>query len=151
MPCLWLQHNKSQIFLNVGIVDANTVVDLVGGNRPDIQNNMFTALLDTGAQVTAISKRAADKLGLRPIGKVPIQGVGGLSYHNNYFFQVAMVIPIGEQNAGKIELAVHIFHKPIEGVELNIAGDQFDVLLGMDIISNCSLAIEGNGTFSLSF
>ncbi len=151
MPCLWLQHNKSQIFLNVGIVDANTVADLAGGNRPDIQNNMFKALLDTGAQVTMISKRAAKQIGLRPIGKVSVQGVSGTNYHNNYLFQVAFVIPTGAQNAGEIELSVHIFYKPVEGAELSITGDQFDVLLGMDILSNCSLAIEGSGTFSLSF
>ena len=151
MPCLWLKHNNSQIFVKVGIIDASIIVDLAGEVPPNLQNHMFQALVDTGAQITMISKRAADKVGLRPIGMTSIIGVGGVREHRNYLFHVAFVLKRGEVSLGKMEVDIHMFGDVIEGAELSSESEDFDILLGMDVLSKCSLAIEGNGTFSLSF
>ena len=42
-------------------------------------------------------------------------------------------------------------YKKLEGIELKSPSKDFQLLLGMDIISIGSLKIEGNGTFSFSY
>ena len=42
-------------------------------------------------------------------------------------------------------------YRELEGIELKSPSKDFQVLLGMDIISIGSLKIEGNGTFSFSY
>lgn len=155
MPCLWLQHNNSQLFIRVGILDAANVAAMpAGGSIPVPQ--MFVALVDTGAQKTMISTNVANRLNLQPQGKIAIRGVGpNITYHNGYLFHVAFTIPISPLPqplvpGAQIQLAVFVFPSPIYGAELpNESG--FDVLLGMDVLSGGSLKIEGSGHFSFSF
>ena len=155
MPCIWLHHNKSQIFIDVAIIDANRLDDLFDDRapkkpvRPDV--HLFKALLDTGAQTTMVSKTVADRVGLKPLGKIPVVGVGGLSLHYNYLFHVAFVL-IEETPDGKEPIkSIYTLNNPIEGGEINLENAGFDVLLGMDVIATDSLAVEGGGTFSFSF
>ncbi len=112
---------------------------------------MFKALVDTGAQSTMISKNAAQKIGLKPIGRVPIMGVGGVSNHNNYLFQVGFVMQVADDETNQNIRQIHVLQGQIEGAEMVIEGAGFDVLLGMDVISTGSLAVEGSGTYSFSF
>lgn len=158
MPCVWLQHNKSQLFMNVTIIDATKVTDLLSSNngndapKAGQKPQMFKALVDTGAQSTMISKSAAKKIGLKPIGKVPIMGVGGVSNHNNYLFHVGFVMQVPDDGgANQNILQMHVLQAQIQGAEMDLVGAGFDVLLGMDVISTGSLAIEGSGTYSFSF
>ncbi len=153
MPCVWLQHNKSQLFINVAIIDANKIADLVGGVLEEqVQPpTMFKALVDTGAQGTMISANVAKTLSLRPIGKAQVMGVGGMSEHNNYLFNVGFTMSEPEIEPGVARITLHLIQTPIQGGELNLEGAGFDVLLGMDVLSTGSLAIEGIGTYSFSF
>lgn len=98
-----------------------------------------------------VSKSVAERVGLRPVGKVRILGVNGIEYHNNYLFQVAFVLADGAPGSTNPTVSVHVLDREISGAELNMEQADFDVLLGMDVLSNCSLAVEGGGTFSLSF
>ena len=157
MPCLWGTHNNSQVFLPVGIIDDATVKTTGAGRfgsaapRP----NMFHALIDTGAQATMISTNVVKTLNLTPIGKRAIQGVGhNVSYHNEYLFRVAFMIPVPTMGQigvpGARAMPAIYSSPPIHGAELTFTNAGFDVLLGMAIISAGSLKIEGNGTFSFS-
>lgn len=154
MPCLWLQHNNSQLFVSLGILDAIAAniaaTPPIGGQIASPR--MFLALVDTGAQRTMISNNVVNALGLPPQGKIPIQGVGHtVTYHNGYLFHVAFTLPIIVQ--GKPvpnQLAVFVHPSVIYGAELT-AVTGFDVLLGMDILSSGSLKVEGSGHFSFSF
>ncbi len=97
MPCLWGQHNNSQVFLTVGIIDSASVnvtgTGRFGASAPP--PNLFQALIDTGAQATMISTKVVTTLSLTPIGKRPIQGVGpNVTYHNEYLFRVAFLFPV---------------------------------------------------------
>jgi len=152
MPCIWGRHNRSQVFLNVAIIEDG-VTERVSRPAPGqrIRFHVFSALVDTGAQSTCISREAAERVGLIPIGKVPIRGVSGLSYHNNYLFRVGFAFGEAEAQNSLTSASLHIFDKTIQGAELNIAGGAFDVLLGMDIIGTGSLKIDGDGSFSFSF
>lgn len=154
MPCIWGRHNRSQIFLEVAVLPADLVSNIFANPSAGESANisMFRALIDTGAQTTCITKHAADTVGLKPIGRVPVIGVSGQKYHNNYLFHVAFVRVTQQlDDPATVQGNMHIFNKPIQGAELEFQGRDFDVLLGMDVIGFGSLAVEGNGTFSFSF
>jgi len=152
MPCIWGRHDGSQAILTVVVFDDG-ISDRVtaGGIGQPVTFHVFNALIDTGAQATCLTRRAAEKVGLLPIGKVPIMGVSGLQYHNNYLFKIGfgfgLVPNVSEVGAAQ----VHILDEIIEGAELSAGGAKFDVLLGMDIIGLGSLKIDGDGSFSFSF
>lgn len=157
MPCVWLPHNNKQLFINVAIV-APAVIDAVNQNKDPGRVEMFKALVDTGATSTCITKAVADKVGLVPIGKVPVHGVAGVSYHNNYLFHVGFTfqqpLPVGTEvdaKAPKPKWNAHFLADPIQGAELKIGGDAFQVLLGMDVIASGALVVNGNGSASFSF
>jgi hypothetical protein len=159
MPCVWGVHNRSQLFLDVGIIDAGTAANVTPGPyTPVVQHPpIFKALVDTGAEVTMISPDVAGTVGLNPIGQIPIQGVGHtMTYHNAYLFYVAFVVPLTHMGqpmsaGGAADTMIFMQPQPICGGEITSSGEHFDVLLGMDVISTGSLAVEGNGTFSFSF
>jgi hypothetical protein len=153
MPCLWLAHNNSQLFITVGIIDAATVSiapgTLLGAAIQPPRT--FVALVDTGAQKTMISANVVNALGLPPQGQIPVQGVGpNITYHNGYLFHVAFTLPLQVVAPGQMQVAVFIHPSVIYGAELSVPGG-FDVLLGMDILSSGSLKIEGSGHASFSF
>lgn len=117
---------------------------------------MFSALIDTGAQKTMISANVVSTVGLVPIGKIAVQGVGpSVAYHNAYAFHVAFIVAFTVPGqmvtpGAAVSTAVHFNLTPIHGAEIpSTLG--FDVLLGMDVLATGSLKIEGNGTFSFSF
>ncbi len=152
MPCIWGRHDRSQAFLTVGIFDDG-IFDQVsaGGTGHPMTIHVFNALIDTGAQSTCITRTVAEKVGLLPIGMVPITGVSGLQYHNNYLFKVGFAFGKVSSEQEIEEASVHIFERPVEGAELNVGSSKFDVLLGMDILGAGSLKIDGDGSFSFSF
>jgi hypothetical protein len=161
MAVIWGVHNNSDVFIDVGIIDAST-----GGLTPEpsglphIGNiaapQLFRALIDTGAQATMISPNVINTLGLSPVGKILISGVGPQAhYHNGYLFQVAFVIPVlppGQAPApgASIPALIHVNRNVIYGAEITSTGGRFDVLLGMDILSSGTLIVQGNGTYTWS-
>lgn len=149
MPCIWGGHDGSQAILTVVVFDDG-ISDRVAVDQP-LTMHVFNALIDTGAQATCITRTVAEKVGLLPIGKVPILGVSGLQFHNNYLFRIGFAfgrVPMPKE-VGSAH--VHIFDDIIEGAELSATGSKFDVLLGMDVIGSGSLKIDGDGSFSFSF
>jgi hypothetical protein len=154
MPCVWGRHNNSQIFLDVAVVDATSVaaVSLAGGTLA-APTTLFRALLDTGSQKTMISTSVVRAVGLSPIGKIPLQGIGpNVTYHEGYLFHVAFTFPSpAGLTPGSAQAHTFIYGIPIYGAELAVPAASFDVLLGMDIIGSGSLKVDGDGTFSFSF
>jgi hypothetical protein len=150
MPCIWGRHDRSQAFLNVAILDDALIARLAtaGDTGKPTSLPIFKALIDTGSQTTCISRDVALAIGINPLGKVPIRGVAGVSYHNYYLFKVGFPFG-GSGNDGSVT-SLHIASAPIEGVEMTVGG-AFDVLLGMDIIGLGSLKVDGDGSFSFSF
>lgn len=159
MPCIWGQHNGSQLFLPLAILPPS--VSGIAGGQPAPQSSIISnALIDTGATTTGISSRLAAQLQLQPVGKIPIHGVGGVQHHNSYLFLVGFpfVLPPGTpplpglplSAPGQAQGQIHIVGKVIHGCEFHGATN-FDVILGMDVISIGSLVVQGNHTFSFSF
>ena len=150
MPCIWGKHNKSQIYLKVAILPIDMADKLLSPDDEYSSDDLelFNALVDTGANTTCISPRVAEIVGLIPIGKTPVSGVAGIIDHNSYIFKIGF--RLGGDWSETNHKGVVIFNNEIHGPEINFDAN-VDVLLGMDIISTGSLALEGDGTFSFSF
>jgi Aspartyl protease len=157
MPIVWGAHNNSDIYINVGIIDASAI-NLAStapvSATPISPPSMFRALIDTGAQKTMISPNVISALNLPPLGKILISGVGpSAHYHNAYLFHVAFVMAIAgavPSSAGQVSAVINVLQTPIYGAEIPSTGGQFDVLLGMDVISGGQLVV-GNGVFSFAW
>jgi hypothetical protein len=160
MPCIWGQHNNSQLFCVVAVLPASAAT-VSAGTIYSGQVHACRALIDTGATTTCISKRLATILQLQPIGKVPVHGVAGIVHHNSYLFSIGFPFmlapgvppPPGIQaEPGTVTTQLHLLDKVLQGCEFDGgAAPRFDVLLGMDVISTGSLVVQGNATFSFSF
>lgn len=151
MPCIWGRHDRSQIFLNVTILDDLHLARLTESSTLGKTESLhvFRALVDTGSQTTCITRDVARALDLHPVGKIPIRGVAGISYHNYYLFNVGFPFS-GSGQSGDAITALHVASQSVEGVEMTVGGE-FDVLLGMDIIGLGSLKVDGDGSYSFSF
>ena len=121
--------------------------------------HLATALVDTGATTTCVSGAYAGRVGLQPVGKMAMHGVGGPVYHNSYLFHVGFpfAMPPGvlmpgspPPRPGEVQFQVHILAKVIHGAEFQ-APPAFEVLLGMDVLSTGTLVVQGDGSFSFSF
>ena len=158
MPVITGRHNNSDIFLDVGVIDA----DSIDVNNPDAHfaqiphPSMFKALLDTGAQKTMISPNVVTSLNLTPRGKILVSGVGPTAhYHNGYLFHVAFVAPMLQpgqvlQAGAHIQALINIQKDVIFGAEIPSTGGLFDVLLGMDVLSTGLLVVQ-HGQFSFAY
>lgn len=150
MPDIVGSHNGSQVLLKVAVlpVDDDSYDPDRFSRVPKF--HVLDALVDTGAQGTCITRRAAQRLGLTPIGFVPVQGVSGIQYHNNYLFQIGFA-DIQQDEIGFAKSEMHIFPQPIEGAEFDSGNADFDILLGMNVISIGDLTITKSGRFKFSF
>lgn len=85
------------------------------------------AVWDTGADTTIIRKSVAEALGLIPLVKSAISGIGGVVSSNVY--SIHLGLPSGE---AVLEL---------EAMELPDEQMEYDVIIGMDVIRECDFAI----------
>ena len=106
----------------------------------------FTALVDTGATRTCISQNVIDRVGLVRRGKIPVGNVRRTEEHHTYFFHVG-IWPEGDDG---LPAAVFGIGDEIMGID---GGDSrfYDVLLGMDVISQGALTLRLDKTFELAF
>ncbi len=153
MPDIVGLHNSRQVFTPVVLLPAERFEDSLDPqflSRP-ANLHVLNALIDTGATGTCITASAARKLGLEASGIVPVQGVGGASFHNAYVFKVGFV------DLRKNELGIvsgpqfHLVDREISGVEFDCGSADFEVLLGMDVLSLGTLTVVGSGKFKFSF
>lgn len=151
MPSLTGELDNGRIILNVGI--QSTAIEVSGvsaqATAPIIPLHPYRALIDTGAQRTCITRSAAKRLGLTPRGKVRIGNVSTIESHTAYTFAVGFWYEINGGETMNTSPAYYGF-SPIMGVDFKDNGD-FDVLIGMDIISQGDLFIWRNGKFEFVF
>lgn len=96
----------------------------------------FKALWDTGASLSAISKKVADAVGLEIEGTVNVSGVNGLKRSNVYL--ISLILP---NNYIQADLLV-----------CECESVSHDVIIGMDVISKGDLAITNkNGKTKFTF
>jgi len=84
------------------------------------------ALWDTGAEISVISNKIAKELGLVSIGEGELGGIGGDSVSSIY--EIHLGLPSGELIQGLMVMSDDL--------------QDHDILIGMDVISQCDLAIS---------
>jgi len=132
------RHNGRQIFCNV-VLTPIPKLDGIGADlsraAPNLQ--VLKALIDTGATDTNITPEAANKLNLVPVGGRQINHADGTSLRPYYLFKVGFLSDANDQTKMLVP------DIPIEGIELPNNQFQFDVLLGMDVLSQGQLTVTG--------
>ena len=88
----------------------------------------FTAIWDTGATSTCITKRLAAKLGLKPTGVLDNSTAGGIRKAGTYL--VSVFLP------NRVFFPGTLVH------DMEDNDDGFDILIGMDIISRGDFCIS---------
>jgi hypothetical protein len=104
------------------------------------------ALIDTGSTTSGITPKLAASLGLRGRGKKPIGTAQGEGQAERYMFRVGLCAPTAQNEPPAFP---YVFDD-VNGFELT-ATFQFDALLGMDILNQCSFSMRPNGTCRLEF
>ena len=97
---------------------------------PEPVKKPYSAVWDTGATNTVITRKVVQELNLRPSGKVSVQGVGAGDEINEYIADTYLV---------NIYLPNRVLIIGIRVSEGSVGGG--DVLIGMDIISQGDFAI----------
>jgi len=95
------------------------------------------ALIDTGASITSIDAKVAERLGLAPTGAIKLGTAGGQTDAPTYAFSFSL------PNLPAFDLA--------NGVGCDLQGQGIIALIGMDLMSGCILIINGpDGSFNLA-
>lgn len=153
MPDIVGSHNSSQVFVPVVLLPVERFEDTLDPQwlaKPAAMH-VLKALIDTGAQGTCITPSAATTLNLEPTGMVRIHGVGGSRLHYKYIFKVGFV-DLQRNEMGFESPSFHMVDREIEGADFDCGPDaDFDVLLGMDVLSIGTLTIASTGNFKFSF
>ena len=118
--------------------------------------NAYNALIDTGATMTAVTERVVRAVSPKYEGKVYYQGVADRKNQNmTTIYEVCLSIP-ARNIAINIPPGKHIGDAHLESAsaqvhrELTVAGclagdKDYDVLLGMDALADCSLLLQYGG------
>lgn len=116
-----IENNEIIIFVDVSIASG----------KPTRQ---YKALLDTGAQLTAIAPRVARDLNIVPIGPWKIMVASG-QVVNTVRYQARMDIPIDINVASPSKVESFLFGSELIVGLLPYQPTDYDVILGMDFIS----------------
>jgi hypothetical protein len=152
MPLISGRHNRRQVVFEIAVVGVSRETeDYVTGGLTSLSvlSETLKALVDTGATASSITPAAAQRLRLRPAGKRDIITGNGQRRSRFYEFQVAL---IGDQVHGASGApSFYVLPEMISGNEFNADGLSFDILLGMDVISQGDLIIRRDGSFTFEF
>ncbi len=100
---------------------------------------MLNGLVDTGADKTCISSKAAQYIQLSPVSKIAMQGATGSNQMNQY--RIDLMLQFGKES---------LFLSNFLVIEHSASSDLFDVLIGRDIICKGVLTMDFSGHFSFS-
>lgn len=127
-----------QILLPVAVLDSR--------NPTDLTYVECRALLDTGATSCGISPRVIEKLGLRSHEKKRLSVATELRMVDYFLFRVGFLPQFDQEDVNQHP---YIFAET-DGFSLT-APMGFDLILGMDVLSQCDFELHRNGTWKMSF
>lgn len=152
MPTISGRHNRRQVLFDVAVVGVTERTESVlssGAPAFSVLSEPVKALLDTGATNTSISPQAVQRLGLSFVGRKHVVTANGYRRAKCFSFRVAMINLTADPGAAGSPFFV--LPDPIAGTELNADQFTFDILLGMDVISQGDLTIRRDGSFTFEF
>lgn len=103
-----------------------------------------TALVDTGATISAVTPRVVRALQLPQLGKRPLASAQGEGQAERYLFRFAL-----QADTNDVPSFPFVFEEVV-GFELTDSF-QFDALIGMDILSQCDFEMQRSGLCRLTF
>jgi hypothetical protein len=142
-----LASDGAVVRVEVGVSSAQRQ-QLFAARRPVPQPALFTALIDTGAEVTCVDSRAASRLQLprrRAMLPVNAPSAGGQSFTVFYNARLTVLHPSGNPTD-------HLNIPDIVVADLSLNSFGIDLLLGRDVLALCRFNYDGPAdTFSLSY
>jgi hypothetical protein len=103
------------------------------------------ALLDTATDKTAVSVRLLQQLGIPALAPVETRTAGGLVIVQLYEISLSVPNPSGARTP-------MLVHEELLVTEFLHAPPQIDVLIGLDVLNECLVVIDGpGGRFTLGF
>lgn len=153
MPLISGTHDRKQVFFQVALVSVKLNAEPFFAeteSSADIFSEPVKALVDTGATSTSIAPNAARRLNLRSTGKRDIMTANGVRRARCYDFQIAFM-DAGASGDGDGSSPLFVLPGVVSGAELNPDKFAFDILLGMDVISQGDLMIRRDGFYSFEF
>ena len=138
------KHNGRQVFCSVVLMPIEQLdgIGLDISKEPNIQ--ILTGLIDTGATTTSITPSAVAKLDLTPSGVRRVSHAAGSSLRSAYVFRVGFL------NGNESAQNLLIPDEAVEGMELPYDALPFDVLIGMDILSQGKMILT-NRSFEFQY
>ncbi len=130
------EHGGRRVFLPVAVLRAD--------NPMDITHKTYTGLLDTGATSSWISPRVVADLELFEIAKERVSFAMDEQVASIFLFRLGLFPASGQANELPFVFA------ETRGFQLR-QRDDFDVILGMDVLSVTDFRMDRNFNWSLSF
>lgn len=120
------------------------------GDQSDLNFITATALLDTGATVSGVGPRVIDQLALLTSGKNRLGSATDEVFVDYYLFRLGLFatdqLVLDQLGPGDLPF---LFDE-IDGFSWVRAMD-FDVILGMDVLSRCDVTLDRRGRCQIRF
>lgn len=116
----------------------------------DMTSFAATALLDTGATASGIGPAVIAALGLRSHMKKRLRSATDEVFVDYYLFRIGLYTSVQMANVAESIQEWPFLFDAVEGFSWSRPGD-FDMIIGMDVLSNCDVALSRDGTCRLSF
>jgi hypothetical protein len=147
MPLIHGRLDDRRALIDVGLQPTLQAID---GVLPVSQSSDFVikplrGLLDTGAQITCVTRSTARAVGLVPRGKKRLGNVSNIEIHTAYSFVLGVWYVVDNGGPNNQTKGYYGFD-PILGCDFSDNAN-FDVLIGMDIISQGDFSTKRSGEF----
>ena len=142
---------RRQAIIEIGIQPFVPTPQQVDGHNSEpiqIGINPYRALLDTGAQRTCLTQHTINAEGLKNHGKKLLRNVHSEALHRLYYANIGFWTNGVSEDPNSTTRSYFAWSRPIE--VMNIADNEnFDAIIGMDILENFSLNFSKGGHFEM--
>lgn len=147
MPLIRGKLDNKRAIVDVGLQPSTAVVEGVApvAAPPIINISPFRGLLDTGAQVTCVTRSTARLVGLVPRGRRRLGNVSNIEMHTSFSFVLGVWYSV---DGGEMlnETRGYYAFDPIFGCDFK-DNEDFHVLIGMDVITQGDFRVTRDGRF----
>ena len=152
MPILSLQYDPNVGPLVPGVIALpDTLRDVSRGITGGMPFALANFLIDTGADMTCVSKSLAERVGLEIVSQVDMVTPHGVAPANMYLCDVGVVFGAPNPASGVVEQGtIHGFPN-FQVLEYGGRTDRYEGLLGRDIICRGFFQIGWDSRFLLGF
>lgn len=133
------QHHGRTITLSAAVLKSD--------NPQDITYVNAIALLDTGASSCGLSPDIIKKLDLKSIGKDPLIVATEVRLVDYYIFRIGL---FEDKHLTFDNNIIPYVFAETKGFAIS-KKDNFDMVLGMDVLSQCDFEMYRNGSWTLTF